>query len=308
MFCLAATGAVMVGKPQQRLQQNWRRCTAHGCHSAFFLASSLLSSCRLRDELMDDVADALDDLKDPEARLALSYGELLSQAIQQRQLAADAQAVAEVAAESQPAAAAAAAAAAAEDAGALTTEAAMESILAALPEPAVLVPLPAAVPAVAVQRQEQEEVDDFLASVLASPSPQDAAQLPAVPEGPAVATAAAALGAAAAPEAAAAAEPATEPAAAAGAGVGAENSAASAEREGSGSPPPEPVLPMTAEQRRLLHWHWANLEYGCSARLEEVRHAVLRMLCYAPCFRPASCCSQPQQRHSPPTLLILSHN
>ena len=153
----------------------------------------------------------------------------------------------------------------------------MESILAALPEPAVLVPLPAAVPAVAVQRQEQEEVDDFLASVLASPSPQDAA----VPEGPAVATAAAALGSAAAPEAAAAAEPATEPAAAAGAGVEAENSAASAEREGSGSPPPEPVLPMTAEQRRLLHWHWANLEYGCSARLEEVRHAVLRCAAHA---------------------------
>jgi hypothetical protein len=227
---------------------------------------------------MDDVADALDDVKDPEARLALSYGELLSQAIQQRQLAADAQAVAEVAAENQPAAAAAAAEE--EDAGALTAEAAMESILAALPEPAVLVPLPAAVPAVAVQRQEQEEVDDFLASVLASPSPQDAAQLPAVPEGPAVATAAAALGAAA-PEAAAAAEPATEPAAAAGAGVGAENSAASAEREGSGSPPPEPVLPMTAEQRRLLHWHWANLEYGCSARLEEVRHAVLRCAAHA---------------------------
>jgi hypothetical protein len=235
-----------------------------------FLSFSLLSS-RLRDELMDDVADALDDVKDHEARLALSYGELLSQAIQQRQLAADAQAVAEVAAESQPAAAAPA-----EDAGGLTAEAVVESILAALPEPAVLVPLPTAVPAVAdgrqqQQKQEQDEVDDFLASVLASPSPKEAAQLPAAPEGLAVAAAAAALGAAAALEAAAAAEPQAEPADATVTGVGAEDGAASAERECSGSPPPEPVLPMTAEQRRLLHWHWANLEYGCSARLDEVR-------------------------------------
>ena len=28
---------------------------------------------------------------------------------------------------------------------------------------------------------------------------------------------------------------------------------------------------LTDEERRLLDWHWANLEYGCSARLRQVR-------------------------------------
>ena len=28
---------------------------------------------------------------------------------------------------------------------------------------------------------------------------------------------------------------------------------------------------LTDEERRLLDWHWANLEYGCSARLSQVR-------------------------------------
>ena len=27
---------------------------------------------------------------------------------------------------------------------------------------------------------------------------------------------------------------------------------------------------LTDEERRLLDWHWANLEYGCSARLSQV--------------------------------------
>ena len=29
---------------------------------------------------------------------------------------------------------------------------------------------------------------------------------------------------------------------------------------------------LTDEERRLLDWHWANLEYGCSARLNQVSH------------------------------------
>ena len=36
---------------------------------------------------------------------------------------------------------------------------------------------------------------------------------------------------------------------------------------------PEPKLPqrLTRDEQRLLDWHWANLEYGCSARLSEAR-------------------------------------
>ena len=36
---------------------------------------------------------------------------------------------------------------------------------------------------------------------------------------------------------------------------------------------PEPQLPqfLTKDEQRLLDWHWANLEYGCSARLSEAR-------------------------------------
>jgi hypothetical protein len=37
------------------------------------------------------------------------------------------------------------------------------------------------------------------------------------------------------------------------------------EEEGSEAPLPEP----TAAELRLLHWHWANLEYGCSAPLHK---------------------------------------
>lgn len=29
---------------------------------------------------------------------------------------------------------------------------------------------------------------------------------------------------------------------------------------------------LSEAERRLLNWHWANLEYGCSARLDQVRH------------------------------------
>ncbi len=37
---------------------------------------------------------------------------------------------------------------------------------------------------------------------------------------------------------------------------------------------PEPRLPqfLTKDEQRLLDWHWANLEYGCSARLSEARY------------------------------------
>lgn len=45
---------------------------------------------------------------------------------------------------------------------------------------------------------------------------------------------------------------------------------------------------ITEEERRLLHWHWANLEYGCSAPLGDVSlahwnqvrmHDTARCLC-----------------------------
>ena len=32
---------------------------------------------------------------------------------------------------------------------------------------------------------------------------------------------------------------------------------------------------LSEAERRLLNWHWANLEYGCSARLDQVRHLIL---------------------------------
>jgi len=36
-------------------------------------------------------------------------------------------------------------------------------------------------------------------------------------------------------------------------------------------PPPQPqARPLTLSERRLLNWHWANLEYGCSAPLRSV--------------------------------------
>ena len=196
------------------------------------------------------------------------------QAVQQRQAAADAaaaQAAAEDAGPAVPATEAAAPAAAAPDAP-------LAAVLGD-PEPAIpavgggaglsaadellLVQQPATTPAAG-----QEDVDDFLASVLASPSPPKP-QLTAEPPMGAAVEAAAGLLAGAPPAAAvvaaavngagpmdvepAAVEPAAAPAAA----------AADGEEE-------EEVLPMTADHRRLLHWHWANLEYGCSARLEEV--------------------------------------
>ncbi|PRW44477.1 lysine-specific histone demethylase 1-like protein 3 isoform A [Chlorella sorokiniana] len=228
---------------------------------------------KLRDELMDDVADFLDDMPE-EQRNTCSYGQLLSKAVEQRQAAAD-QAAAQAAAEDAgPAVAAAAAPAAA----AVVADAPLAAVLAdpapvapAAPsrglnaaDELLLVQKPAAMPAAG----QEEDVDDFLASVLASPSPPKPQLVAELPMGAAVEMAAAAL--AGAPPAAAAGgdgaagaapmdvepaevEPAAEPAAA----------AADGEDE-------EEVLPMTADHRRLLHWHWANLEYGCSARLEEV--------------------------------------
>ena len=121
-------------------------------------------------------------------------------------------------------------------------------------------------------------MDDFLASVLASPSPQKQAPLAGIPDPP-PATAAAAAAAAAAEVKVEAAVPAADAApeaaeAAAEAAAGGEPMAV----DGDGSKDAaeemdeaEQLPPITADQRRLLHWHWANLEYGCSARLEEVR-------------------------------------
>ena len=36
------------------------------------------------------------------------------------------------------------------------------------------------------------------------------------------------------------------------------------------SPPSQPSRKLTTSERRLLNWHWANLEYGCSAPLRDV--------------------------------------
>jgi len=43
--------------------------------------------------------------------------------------------------------------------------------------------------------------------------------------------------------------------------------------DGADTKQPEPRLPqfLTKDEQRLLDWHWANLEYGCSARLSEAR-------------------------------------
>lgn len=41
---------------------------------------------------------------------------------------------------------------------------------------------------------------------------------------------------------------------------------------------------LTDEERRLLDWHWANLEYGCSARLNQVSHCLHHPdVCYRAC-------------------------
>ena len=39
---------------------------------------------------------------------------------------------------------------------------------------------------------------------------------------------------------------------------------------------------LTDEERRLLDWHWANLEYGCSARLTDVSLAHWNQASTAP--------------------------
>lgn len=38
---------------------------------------------------------------------------------------------------------------------------------------------------------------------------------------------------------------------------------------------------LTDEERRLLDWHWANLEYGCSARLSQVSMSTLLLPDYS---------------------------
>ena len=38
---------------------------------------------------------------------------------------------------------------------------------------------------------------------------------------------------------------------------------------------------LTEAERRLLDWHWANLEYGCSARLSQVRQCGDGLPCQA---------------------------
>lgn len=208
------------------------------------------------------------------------------QAVQQRQAAADAaaaQAAAEDAGPAVPATAAAAPAAAAPDAP-------LAAVLGN-PEPAIpavgggaglsaadellLVQQPATTPAAG-----QEDVDDFLASVLASPSPPKP-QLAAEPPIGAAVEVAAGLLAGAPPAAAVAAAAANgaapmdvEPAAV-------QLAAAPAAAPVDGEEEEEEVLPMTADHRRLLHWHWANLEYGCSARLEEVGSGCLLAACFS---------------------------
>ncbi|KAL4428259.1 hypothetical protein ABPG75_002348 [Micractinium tetrahymenae] len=263
---------------------------------------------KLRDELMDDVADLLDEMPD-EQKNTFSYGQLLTRAIKERAAAAEAAAAkAEAAAAGGDASGAAApvepavpAAPAAPDAAAAPAAAApavvvppdpeVESALALLTEPA-----PALAPVLLTDgldlgaelllgspreprapRGEQEEVDDFLASVLASPSPQKPAPLAALPPPPPAAPAAAvaalaANGTADAPagqQHADAAAPASSDGAAAAAAAEKEGAEPATEGgEGEGDAPA--VLPIAPDQRRLLHWHWANLEYGCSARLEEI--------------------------------------
>ncbi len=50
-------------------------------------------------------------------------------------------------------------------------------------------------------------------------------------------------------------------------GVGAEEVAGGADEHASLA---DLVKGMSPSDRRLLDWHWANLEYGCSARLSDV--------------------------------------
>ena len=55
-----------------------------------------------------------------------------------------------------------------------------------------------------------------------------------------------------------------------------ESMAATAEVAGSSIP-----SSLTEAERRLLDWHWANLEYGCSARLSQVRQLSDDLPCQA---------------------------
>eukprot|EP00887_Chlorella_sp_A99_P004915 scaffold4.g4915.t1 len=248
----------------------------------------------LSNQLMDNAAAYLEDMPEEEAN-RLSFGQALAHAVQQRAQrraappAGAAQAVAGPTAE--PAAPAApavddaldealallgggetpAAPAAAGPAAPAQEVDKMDwtASLLADPEPP---PAPAAAPAAAPTaaaapaQQEEQSVEDFLNSVLASPPPA-AVALP-----PAPAPAAGVAGAA--PEAAALAEPAAEPAAAPAAAAGGTPAAEAAEAAAAaeGAPVGEAAAPppLTEEQQRLMHWHWANLEYGCSARLDEI--------------------------------------
>ena len=66
---------------------------------------------------------------------------------------------------------------------------------------------------------------------------------------------------------------------------------------------------LTEEEVRLLGWHWANLEYGCSARLDQVRVGGFRgapSLCLrgTGAARPHKpCCVLASSAGGPPALL-----
>ena len=49
------------------------------------------------------------------------------------------------------------------------------------------------------------------------------------------------------------------------------------------------VQTLDDSDRRLLDWHWANLEYGCSARLSDVSLAHWNQVCFASIW-PLSLC------------------
>ena len=223
---------------------------------------------------MDDVADMLDGMEEGKAQ-ALSYGELITRAIQLRERQQLEQQRQQPSGQANGTVAAAAAA---------------------------VVPPPSR----QQQPQPQAAADDldFVTSLLASPLVPDMDfDEPADGEQPAPATEPAAAGAGEVLPDAAAGE--AGPVVAAAAAVVA--AAAEAEEPAPTAVPPPPAMPvMTAEHRRLLHWHWANLEYGCSARLEEVSPAAClpAATCFpvgqlplqqrtprSPPFTPPSCCS-----------------
>ena len=51
--------------------------------------------------------------------------------------------------------------------------------------------------------------------------------------------------------------------------------------EGNGESFSSIVQSLDDSDRRLLDWHWANLEYGCSARLSDVSLAHWNQVCLA---------------------------